>query len=121
MWVALQPPSDRDEDVISGQVSRYVGVDTEVFSALLRPSPAANQTLSGGGTAIISVDARTDSLHISLVFNGIFGPGEAHNATLVVELTPERALPPVTDTVVLSKVFSVSAVGSALALAWAYI
>ncbi|XP_037782803.1 dorsal-ventral patterning protein Sog-like [Penaeus monodon] len=106
MWVALQPPSDRDEDVISGQVARYVGVDTEVFSALLRPSPAANQTLSGGGTAIISVDARTDSLHISLVFNGIFGPGEAHNATLVVELTPQRALPPVTDTVVLTKVFS---------------
>ncbi|XP_071520088.1 dorsal-ventral patterning protein Sog-like isoform X3 [Panulirus ornatus] len=106
MWVALYPPEDSHEDMISGQVARYVGVDTEVFSALLTPMATANQTLSGGGTAIISVDRKTDSLHVSLVFNGIFAPGEAHNATLVVELLPERALDPVTDMVVIPKVFS---------------
>ncbi|XP_069192318.1 dorsal-ventral patterning protein Sog isoform X2 [Procambarus clarkii] len=106
MWVAISPPDDSQEDVISGQLARYVGVDTEVFSALLTPTPTANQTLSGGGTAIISVDRKTDSLHVSLVFNGIFAAEESRNATLVVELLPERGLDPVTDTVVLPKVFS---------------
>ncbi|XP_042225564.1 dorsal-ventral patterning protein Sog-like isoform X1 [Homarus americanus] len=106
MWVALSPADESQEDTISGQVARYVGVDTEVFSSLLTPPPTANQTLSGGGTAIISVDRKTDSLHVSLVFNGVFADGEAHNASLVVELLPERALDPVVDTVILPKVFS---------------
>ncbi|KAK8753730.1 hypothetical protein OTU49_001336 [Cherax quadricarinatus] len=106
MWVAISPPDDSQEDTISGQLARYVGVDTEVFSALLVPVSTANQTLGGGGTAIISVDRKTDSLHVSLVFNGIFAERETHNATLVVELLPERGLDPVTDSVVLPKVFS---------------
>ncbi|XP_066975982.1 dorsal-ventral patterning protein Sog-like isoform X2 [Macrobrachium rosenbergii] len=106
MWVALYPAEDSGEDVISGLVSRYTGVDTEVFSSLLIPSPTANQTLSGGGTAIISVDRKTDSLHVSLVFNGVFGASETHNASVAVQLTPSRALPPVIDTVVLSKIAS---------------
>lgn len=106
IWVALFPPENSGEDMISGLVARYVGVDTEVFSSLLIPSPTANQPLSGGGTAIISVDRKTDSLHVSLVFNGVFGPGESHNATLAVELMPSKAAPHVTDTVVLSKISS---------------
>ncbi|XP_068201291.1 dorsal-ventral patterning protein Sog isoform X2 [Palaemon carinicauda] len=106
MWVALSPAEDSGEDVISGLVARYTGVDTEVFSSLLIPSPTANQTLSGGGTAIISVDRKTDSLHVSLVFNGVFGPSESHNTTLAVQLTPARALSPVVDTIVLSKIAS---------------
>lgn len=115
MWVSLNPPEDSDEDIISGQVSRYVGVDTEVFSALLTPAAAPQDaptvplhTLSGGGTAIISVDRRTDSLHVSLVFNGVFATGESQNVSLVVELLPERALEPVSETLILPKVYSVS-------------
>lgn len=115
MWVALNPPENSDEDVISGQVSRYVGVDTEVFSSLLTPvavpsdAPTAPpHILSGGGTAIISVDRKTDSLHVSLVFNGVFDSGETHNVSLIVELVPERALEPVSETLVLPKVYSVS-------------
>lgn len=115
MWVALSPSdSAEEEDIISGQVARYVGVDSEVFSALLVPpsppptSPASSSSLSGGGTAIISVDRQTDSLHISLVFNGIFASGEHSNVTVQLQLFPERAVEPVTDTMVLSKVFSVS-------------
>ncbi|KAG0721291.1 Dorsal-ventral patterning protein Sog [Chionoecetes opilio] len=113
LWVALNPPEGSDEDVISGQVARYVGVDTEVFSALLTPAtpsadapPAPQHGLSGGGTAIISVDRKTDSLHVSLVFNGVFGAGETWNVSLRVELVPERALEPVADTIVLPKVYS---------------
>ena len=60
----------------------------------------------GGGTAIISVDARTDSLHISLVFNGVFGRAP-RNASLIVELLPKRVLPPVNDTIHLPKISSV--------------
>lgn len=120
MWVALSPSdSAEEEDIISGQVARYVGVDSEVFSALLVPpsrpsaslisSPSSSSSsLSGGGTAIISVDRQTDSLHISLVFNGIFASGEHSNVTVLLQLFPERAVEPVTDTMVLSKVFSVS-------------
>ncbi|MPC28122.1 Dorsal-ventral patterning protein Sog [Portunus trituberculatus] len=110
MWVALQPPEDSEEDEISGQVARYMGVETEVFSALLTPAAdipsTPHHTLSGGGTAIISVDRKTDSLHVSLVFNGVFGAGETQNVTLRVELLPERALEPVTDIIVLPKVYS---------------
>lgn len=116
MWVALSPSdSAEEEDIISGQVARYIGVDSEVFSALLvPPSPSltspisSSSSLSGGGTAIISVDRQTDSLHISLVFNGIFASGEHSNVTVLLQLFPERAVEPVTDTMVLSKVFSVS-------------
>ncbi|KAK4298173.1 hypothetical protein Pmani_029456 [Petrolisthes manimaculis] len=112
MWVALSPSdSAEEEDVISGLVARYVGVDSEVFSALLVPSPSppspiSSPSLSGGGTAIISVDRQTDSLHISLVFNGIFASGENSNVTVQLQLYPERAVEPVTDTIILSKVFS---------------
>ncbi|KAK7071801.1 hypothetical protein SK128_020608, partial [Halocaridina rubra] len=106
VWVALYPPEESGEDVISGLVARYVGVDTEIFSALLVPSPTANQTLSGGGTAIISAEKKTDSLHISLVFNGVFAPRESHNATIAVELSPSKALPAVTDTIILTKIAS---------------
>ena len=97
--------------MISGQVSRYVGVDTEVFSALLIPENTLSppqHNLSGGGTAIISVDRKTDSLHLSLVFNGVFATGVTHNVSLGVELLPERGLNSVTDTIVLPKVYSVS-------------
>lgn len=106
MRVALIPQNESVEDTISGQVARYTGTDTEVFSALLVPSPDASQALGGGGTAMISVSAKTDSLHVSLVFNGVFSKGEAHNATLKVELVPERALSSVTDTVIITKVSS---------------
>ncbi|KAF2344457.1 CHRD protein [Trinorchestia longiramus] len=70
------------------------------------PSSASSPHLPGGGTAIVSVDSRSESLHISLVFNGIFPPSVAYNISMVLQLTPSRALPPVTDTFVLSKVFT---------------
>lgn len=36
--MALVPPSGADTDVLSGRLARYVGADTEVFSALLTHS-----------------------------------------------------------------------------------
>ncbi|RXG71906.1 Dorsal-ventral patterning protein Sog [Armadillidium vulgare] len=113
MWVSLT--FDDDEDVISGRIARYKGVNTEVFSALLsRSQPDGgdstneddNSSLPSGGTAVISVSAPSDSLHISLVFNGIFSPNDERNVTLAVELLPSRSLEPVQDYVILDKVFS---------------
>uniref|UniRef100_A0A2P2I3W9 Short gastrulation protein n=1 Tax=Hirondellea gigas TaxID=1518452 RepID=A0A2P2I3W9_9CRUS len=115
VWVALVPPDSSEADVLSGRVAQYVGADTEVFSALLthrRPQgkspPESGPRLPGGGTAIVSVDSRSESLHVSLVFNGIFPSTSPHptNTTMVLELTPSRNLPPVRDTFVLDKVYT---------------
>nr|ADO17754.1 short gastrulation protein [Parhyale hawaiensis] len=112
VWVALVPPESAEADIISGRVARYVGADTEVFSALMThgssipPSVSGTPRLPGGGTAIVSVDSRSESLHISLVFNGIFPPSASHNVSMVLQLTPSRSLPPVTDKFLLSKVFT---------------
>lgn len=72
----------------------------------LGSSPGRGSRLPGGGTAIVSVDSRSESLHVSLIFNGIFPSFAANNTTMVLQLTPSRALPPVTETFVLEKVFT---------------
>lgn len=106
MWVALF--SKDDEEPISGRITRYKGIHSEVFSSLLSPiNDNANQTLPAGGTAIISVSALSDSLHVSLVFNGIFRSNDEHNVSIVMELRPSRLLNPVRETIILPKVFSV--------------
>ena len=110
LWVALavSDESNDESDTISGRISRYKGVNTEVFSALLSPVVRQENTLTGGATAIISVSAASDSLHLSVIFNGIFKKSDANNVSIVIELIPTKNLPPVAETVVMKKVFSVS-------------
>ena len=116
MWVALVPQgsdASSEDDIISGRIARYSGVETEVFSALLSPTLSPPyQKLPGGGTAIISVSAfnHADSLHINIVFNGIYTKAmeATGNVTLNVQLNPVRGAEQVTDKVFLEKIYVVS-------------
>ncbi|XP_066993747.1 dorsal-ventral patterning protein Sog [Anabrus simplex] len=69
---------------LSGQVSWYHTLNTELFSALLE---AESDSMKGtGGTAIVSVHSSLHSIHISLIFNGVFLPDEVSNVPLIVRL-----------------------------------
>ncbi|XP_018017544.1 dorsal-ventral patterning protein Sog-like [Hyalella azteca] len=112
VYVALVPPESTGADVVSGRVARYVGADTEVFTSLMThddPSSLSGSSspgLPGGGTAMVSVDSKSESLHISLIFNGIFPPGVDYNVSMKLQLTPSRGLPAVIETFVLEKVYT---------------
>lgn len=70
---------DLAEFTLSGQIMKYVALGTELFSSLLEPAPGTNAAvMSGaGGTAIVSASTTVSpSIHIAVVFNGIFLPDE---------------------------------------------
>jgi len=64
---------------ITGQVKKYYGLTTEMFSGLLEGS-------SGAGTAILSVSPATGSVHANILFEGLGSPGE-NPVSLVVRFT----------------------------------
>lgn len=65
-------------------------LNTEQFSALLMPHYPENVEPDSGGTAIISTLASyppyPPTIHISLVFNGVFAPDEISDVPLTVRL-----------------------------------
>ncbi|RZF45169.1 hypothetical protein LSTR_LSTR007132 [Laodelphax striatellus] len=68
---------DKAELTITGQLYRYRSLTTELFSVLLEGS---NQ-LAGlgppqGGTALVSVSTTAPSLHLTIIFTGLFGGDE---------------------------------------------
>lgn len=66
---------------------------TELFSAILTPPPGSkNEGLGSGGTAIVSANTHTTpSIHIQLVFNGIFsGEDTPENTPIIVRLETEK-------------------------------
>lgn len=77
------------ELALAGRVSKYPALASELFSALLEPSPETPaEVLSGsGGTAIISTSSgATSSIHITFVLNGLFGPDEIADVPLTMRL-----------------------------------
>lgn len=84
---------DQAEFTLSGQIMRYVALGTELFSSLLEPAPGADQNLmmGAGGTAIVSISSsQTPSIHIAVVFNGIFGSEEIADVPINVTLGLEE-------------------------------
>jgi len=76
---------------LTGQLSRYRALPTEQFSSLLEPSPLMGVERSlmfgAGATAIVSASsASAPSIHVSLVFNGLFLPSDVADVPLVVQL-----------------------------------
>lgn len=81
------------EFTVSGQVKKYVALGTELFSSLLEPAPTSNSLLmeGAGGTAIVSTSTVVSpSIHIAIVFNGIFMPDETHEVPVEVTLSLEE-------------------------------
>lgn len=65
---------------------RLKALNTEQFSALLTPPYSELVEPDSGGTAIISTLASPPTVHISLVFNGVFLPDEIADVPLNVRL-----------------------------------
>lgn len=75
--------------LLVGQLTRYKALSTEQFSSLLEPAMGVDRTLMYGaaGTAIISVSsASAPSIHVSLVFNGLFLPNDILDVPLLVTI-----------------------------------
>ncbi|KAK6620324.1 hypothetical protein RUM44_006725 [Polyplax serrata] len=71
---------------LSGQIARLKALNTEQFSALLTPPYSDLVEPDGGGTAIISTLASPPTVHVSLVFNGVFLPDDVADVPLTVRL-----------------------------------
>ncbi|KAM0726218.1 Dorsal-ventral patterning protein Sog [Formica fusca] len=86
---------------LTGQVSRYRALSSEQFSSLLEPTMGVDRSLmsGAGATAIVSASsASTPSIHVSLVFNGLFLPNDVTDVPLIVQLEHQEK-----DYVVLSE------------------
>ncbi|XP_054013502.1 dorsal-ventral patterning protein Sog [Hylaeus anthracinus] len=74
---------------LTGQLSRYRALATEQFSSLLEPTMGVDRSLmsGAGATAIVSASsASAPSIHVSLVFNGVFLPNDLSEVPLIVQL-----------------------------------
>ncbi|XP_024942281.1 dorsal-ventral patterning protein Sog isoform X2 [Cephus cinctus] len=74
---------------LTGQLARYRALSSEHFSALLEPTLGVDRSLmaGAGATAIVSASsASAPSVHISLVFNGVFLPNDLAEVPIVVQL-----------------------------------
>lgn len=79
----------QSELALAGPISKYPALSTELFSALLEPSPGTNtETMKGaGGTAIVSTSSgATSSIHLTLVLNGLFFSDETADVPLNIRL-----------------------------------
>jgi chordin len=84
LWGAV----DQEQQILSGQVARYRSLSTELFSALLQPAAGTDSLImnGAGGMAIVSASSSALSIHVSLVFNGIFSPDDVADVPLLVRL-----------------------------------
>lgn len=74
---------------LTGQLSRYRALSTEQHSSLLEPAMGVDRAImaGAGATAIVSASsASAPSIHVSLVFNGLFLPNDVAEVPLVVQL-----------------------------------
>ncbi|XP_062138773.1 dorsal-ventral patterning protein Sog [Drosophila sulfurigaster albostrigata] len=85
------------ELALAGKIAKYTALQTELFSSLLEPPLTASgkpdpQLAGAGGTAIVSTSSgAASSMHLTLVFNGVFGVEEFADAALNVRIElPER-------------------------------
>ncbi|KAJ8945492.1 hypothetical protein NQ318_002537 [Aromia moschata] len=84
MYVVLIWGVKDAEFTLSGQLM------SEQFSSLLEPAPGTDPTMmtGAGGTAIVSTSTSVSpSIHIAIVFNGLFTPEETSKVSLNISLT----------------------------------
>lgn len=63
-------------------------MSTELFTSLMQPASGTDSVVmnGAGGTAIVSASSSAPSIHVSIVFNGIFSPDDVADVPLVVRL-----------------------------------
>ncbi|XP_030377931.1 dorsal-ventral patterning protein Sog [Scaptodrosophila lebanonensis] len=80
------------ELALAGKIDKYTALQTELFSSLLEAPLTANgkpdpQLAGAGGTAIVSTSSgAASSMHLTLVFNGVFSAEEFADAQLNVRI-----------------------------------
>ncbi|EDX01797.1 dorsal-ventral patterning protein Sog [Drosophila yakuba] len=89
--VLLWGNKQQAELALAGKVAKYTALQTELFSSLLEaplPDGKTDPQLAGaGGTAIVSTSSgAASSMHLTLVFNGVFGAEEYADAALSVKI-----------------------------------
>ncbi|XP_039301391.1 dorsal-ventral patterning protein Sog-like, partial [Nilaparvata lugens] len=81
---------DKAELTITGQLYRYRALTTELYSILLEGTNEDPTTLQQAGTALVSVSTTAPSLHLTVIFTGIFTNDEIQSGkegTISVKLT----------------------------------
>lgn len=78
---------DKDGEAITGRVSRYKALATELLSAVLTPSSSSSNSPcpSCGGTAAVSMASASNSIHVTVAVSGLSSKG-ADVETFVVRL-----------------------------------
>lgn len=77
------------ELALAGRIARYTALSTELFSSLLEPASDTkpDQMSGAGGTAIVSTsNGVTSSIHLTLVFTGLFVPDEIMDALINIRI-----------------------------------
>ncbi|XP_055384862.1 dorsal-ventral patterning protein Sog [Condylostylus longicornis] len=84
----------QSELALAGRIARYTALSTELFSSLLEPGIGTipEQMNGSGGTAIVSTTSgAASSVHLTIVFNGIFGPDDTFDVPINIRIeSPER-------------------------------
>lgn len=82
------------ELALAGRITKYTALSTELFSSLLEPAPGtkSDQMSGSGGTAIVSISSgAASSIHLMIIFNGIFDPEEFIDVPINVRIElPEK-------------------------------
>ncbi|XP_065366073.1 dorsal-ventral patterning protein Sog [Calliphora vicina] len=82
------------ELALAGKIGKYTALQSELFSSLMEPAPGSkSELMSGsGGTAIVSTSSgAASSMHLTLVFNGVFSPDEYMDAPVNIRIeSPDR-------------------------------
>ncbi|CAG9862254.1 unnamed protein product [Phyllotreta striolata] len=75
MYVVLIWGTKESEFTLSGRLSKYVSLASEQFSSLLEPAPGTDSAkmAGSGGMAIVStLSSPSPSIHVAVIFNGLF-------------------------------------------------
>lgn len=93
-----------NEFMLSGQIKRYAALDTELFSSLMEPAPGTTSMQGAGGTGIIYTSTSlTPSIHVAIVFNGLFEANETKDVPVEITLMDERKIPILKEIRIVSK------------------
>ncbi|XP_032516989.2 dorsal-ventral patterning protein Sog isoform X1 [Danaus plexippus] len=109
LYVALIWGDERNnsmESALSGRINRYPALATEMFTSLLEPDHVPTSFSSGpcdefrvpgkeegwwGGTAVVTGAAgAAPSLHLAIVYNGVFMPAARDQSVRVLLTLPDR-------------------------------
>ncbi|XP_028129016.2 dorsal-ventral patterning protein Sog [Diabrotica virgifera virgifera] len=89
LYVQLIWGTKDSEFTLSGKLTKYVALASELFSSLLEPAPGTDSAkmAGSGGTALVSTSSTpSPSVHVAVIFNGLFTSEESTGVPINVML-----------------------------------